>query len=115
MENSNDTKLNLARDGITQIGKDLRAEAHSAIDKAAEQVPPATALLANGAHQGVDKVADGVEGAHQTLMQRSQQVGQACQRATETGRGYVRNSPALSVLLAAAAGYGLSRLFSARK
>lgn len=115
MENSTDTPLNVTRDGITQIGKDLRSEAHSAIDKAADKIPPATDRLATSAHTSVDKVADTVEGAGQTLLERSQQLGVAYKRMAETGRGYVRTSPAISVLLAAAAGYGLSKLFSSRK
>ena len=32
MENSTETKINTARDGVTQIGKDLRADAHATID-----------------------------------------------------------------------------------
>jgi hypothetical protein len=60
MENSTDSKINQARDGITQIGRDLRSDAHAGIDKIAEQVPPATERLAAQAHTGVDKVADGV-------------------------------------------------------
>jgi ElaB/YqjD/DUF883 family membrane-anchored ribosome-binding protein len=115
MENSTDNKLTAARDGITQIGKDLRTDAHSAIDKAADKIPQATDRLATNAHTGVDKVADTVEGAQQTLMERGQQLGVAYKRMAETGRSYVRTSPAISVLLAAAAGYGLSKLFGSRK
>lgn len=115
MENSTDNKLNVTREGITQIGKDLRADAHSAIDKAAEKIPPATDRLATSAHSGVDQVADTVESAGHTLIERGQQLGVAYKRMADTGRDYVRTSPAISVLLAAAAGYGLSKLFSSRK
>lgn len=115
MDNTTDNKLNAARDGVTQIGKDLRADAHTAIDKAAEKIPTAADRLATSAHTGVDKVADTVEGAQHTLIERGQQLGVAYKRMAETGRGYVRTAPAISVLLAAAAGYGLSKLFSSRK
>jgi hypothetical protein len=37
MENSTDSKINQARDGITQIGRDLRSDAHAGIDKIAER------------------------------------------------------------------------------
>ncbi len=115
MENSTDNKLNVARDGVTQIGKDLRSEAHSAIDKAADKIAPATDRLASSAHTGVDKVADSMEDAGHTLLERGQQLGVAYKHMAETGRSYVRTRPAISVLLAAAAGYGLSRLFNSRK
>jgi ElaB protein len=115
MENSTDNKLNLPREGVTQIGKDLRSDAHGAIDKAVEKIPATADRLASSAHAGVDKVADTVEGASHTLVERTQQLGVAYKRMAETGRGYVRTSPAISVLLAAAAGYGLSKLFSSRK
>jgi ElaB protein len=61
MDNSIDSKINTTRDGVTQIGKDLRADAHAAIDKVADKVPPATDRVAAGAHTGVDKVADTME------------------------------------------------------
>jgi ElaB/YqjD/DUF883 family membrane-anchored ribosome-binding protein len=115
MENTTDNKLNVTRDGVTQIGKDLRADAHTAIDKAAEKVPAATDRLASSAHTGVDKVADTVQDAGTSLIERGQQLSGAYKRFAESGRSYVRTSPAVSVLLAAAAGYGLSKLFSSRK
>lgn len=133
IENKASDKIGTTRDGITQIGKDLRADAHSAIDKAAEQAQPAADRLASSAHAGVDKVADGVnkatdkvaDGAKQvvdkassvskSLTERGQKLGVAYQQFAESGRGYVRTSPAISVLIAAAAGYGLSKLLSSRK
>lgn len=114
MENTLDNKINGTRDGVTQIGQGLRADAHTAIDQAADRIPQATDRLANRAHQGVDTLADGVEGASQRLATRGKQLGGAYHQFADTGRGYVRSSPVLSVLLAAAAGYGLSKLLGGR-
>jgi ElaB protein len=118
MENSTDNKLNSTlnntRDGVTQIGKDLRSDAHAAIDKVAAQVPPATERLAASAHTGVDTVADGVESTSERLAARGKQVKESYKALAESGRTHVRNSPAISVLIAAAAGYGISKLLSSR-
>ncbi|RFP15048.1 MULTISPECIES: hypothetical protein [unclassified Duganella] len=121
MENSIDSKISSARDGVTQIGNNLRADAHAAIDKVADKVPPTTDRLANRAHTGVDKVADGVnkvadtvESSSSRLIARGKQVSESYKALAESGRGRVRAHPAVSVLLAAAAGYGLSKLLSSR-
>jgi len=131
MENSIDTKINgttgnSTRDGVTQIGKDagkdLRADAHAAIDRVADKVPPTADRLAARAHTGVDKVADGVESVSGTvdsvserLAVRSKQVTESYKKLAESGRSHVRSSPAISVLIAAAAGYGISKLLNSRK
>lgn len=122
MENSIDSKINNTRDGVTQIGKDLRADAHAAIDRVADKVPPTTDRLATSAHNGVDKVANGVESVSGTVESvservaaRSKQVTESYKKLAESGRSHVRSSPAISVLIAAAAGYGISKLLSSRK
>jgi len=121
MDNNLDNKINSTRDGVTQIGNNLRADAHAAIDKVADKVPPATDRLANSAHNSVDRVADGVgkmadtmEHTSDSLIERGKRVTASCKALTESGRSRVRASPAMSVLLAAAAGYGLSKLLSSR-
>jgi ElaB/YqjD/DUF883 family membrane-anchored ribosome-binding protein len=114
MENNIDSKINTTRDGVTQIGKDLRADAHAAIDKVADKVPPTTDRLAASAHTGVDKVADTVESTSDRLAARGKQVAESYTKLAESGRSHVRASPAISVLIAAAAGYGLSKLLSSR-
>lgn len=143
MENSIDTKINgttgnstgsnagntagsgsgnSAREGVTQIGKDLRADAHAAIDRVADKVPPTADRLATRAHTGVDKVADGVasvsgtvDSVSERLAVRSKQVTEGYKKLAESGRSHVRSSPAISVLIAAAAGYGISKLLNSRK
>ncbi len=108
-------KTTLDRDTVTQIGKDARAELHSAIDKAAERIPPATERLASRAHAGVDTVGDTIENVSGSVLERGKQLGVAYSRFAETGRGYVRTRPAVSLLVAVAAGYGLSKLLGSRK
>jgi ElaB protein len=102
------------RDGVTQIGKDLRADAHATIDKVAEKIPPAVDRLAATAHTGVDKVADTAETTSDRLIARGKQVSESYKALAESGRSHVRASPAISVLIAAAAGYGISKLLSSR-
>ncbi|NGZ88372.1 hypothetical protein [Duganella aceris] len=114
MENNIDSKINATRDGVTQIGKDLRSDAHATIDKVADKIPPATDRAAAAAHTGVDKVADTVESTSDRLAARSKQVAESYTKLAESGRSHVRASPAISVLIAAAAGYGLSKLLSSR-
>jgi len=119
------------------VGKDTRNELHSSIDKAAaqaqptadrlassahtnvdrlaEKVQPTADRLAASAHTAVDKVADTATDVSATLAARGEQLSAAYGRFAETGRGYVRSSPAISVLVAVAAGYGLSKLFGTRK
>ncbi|HEV7815469.1 MAG TPA: hypothetical protein VGP06_10270 [Janthinobacterium sp.] len=128
-----DNAMNGAAQAGRPAGSDSRAEWHGAIDKAADKAHPVidrladTAhptidRLANTAHGGVDKVGDTINKASAsidelsvTLAERSKQLGQACKRFAETGRGYVRNRPATSLLVAVAAGYGLSKLMGSRK
>ncbi|MEG2961913.1 MAG: hypothetical protein RR860_04425, partial [Janthinobacterium sp.] len=81
-----------------------------------------TRFLATLGHEGVEqvgvrivKVSDSMSKASERLMARGKQLGAACQRAGETGRDYVRERPAVSLLIAAAAGYGLSKLLGSRK
>lgn len=114
MENSIDNKITNARDGVTQIGKDLRADAHATIDKVAEKIPPATERLATQAHTGVDKVADTAESASERLAVRGKQAVETYKQLTESSRNHVRANPVISVLVAAAAGYGISKLFGSR-
>ena len=102
--------------------QDTRQDLHRTIDKVASQAQPLADKMATRAHDGVDQVgdridqvSDSVNKASEILMARGKQLGAACQRAGETGRGYVRERPAMSLLIAAAAGYGLSKLLGSRK
>jgi ElaB/YqjD/DUF883 family membrane-anchored ribosome-binding protein len=131
MENTTD-KSSTTRDTVTQFGRDSRADLHGAIDrtaekvqpttdrlastvhatvdKMAEKVPPAADRLAGAAHTAVDRVADTATQVSEQAATTAKQLGDAYTRFAESGRNYVRSSPATSVLIAVAAGYGLSKL-----
>ena len=87
---------------------------HSTIDKAVQAAQPMADRLATTAHASVDKVSSALSGAGASLEDKSKQLGEAYGRFAETGRDYVRTSPATSVLIALAAGYTLSKLFGRR-
>ena len=87
---------------------------HNTIDKVVQGAQPMADRLASSAHASVDKVSSALTGAGATFEDKSKQLGEAYGRFAETGRGYVRTSPATSVLIALAAGYTLSKLFGRR-
>jgi ElaB/YqjD/DUF883 family membrane-anchored ribosome-binding protein len=70
--------------------------------------------IASDAHQAVDKIASAAGQAAETLGVNGEQLKQAHVRAMEWGRGYVRDNPAMSLGIAIAAGFLLSRLLSSR-
>ncbi|MET3132539.1 ElaB protein [Oxalobacteraceae bacterium GrIS 1.11] len=109
------TKSPIELDGVIHVAKETRAELHNAIDLAADKAQPMADRLAISAHAGVDQVGATLDKVSTTLAQRSKQLGASCQQAADTGRGYVRTKPMLAVLMAMAAGYGLSKLMSGRK
>jgi ElaB protein len=108
-------KSSMNGEGGTKIGRDTRADLHKAIDSAAEKVQPMADRMASSAHVGLDRMTDTVNDVSGTLSARGRQLGASYQRLAETGRGYVRTSPAVSLLVAVAAGYGLSKLLGPRK
>jgi ElaB/YqjD/DUF883 family membrane-anchored ribosome-binding protein len=115
-----DTNFGKPDTNVSNIGKDsmrtdTRSDLHSAIDKANEKIPAAAERLASQAHAGVDKMADGIERMGETLDKKRESLGVAYKRFAESGRTYVRKSPATSVLVALAAGYAVSKLFGMRR
>lgn len=89
--------------------------AHDSIDKAAEAVQPMADRLASSAHASVDKVSDALTGVSDRMEEKTKQLSEAYGKFAETGRDYVRSSPATSVLVALAAGYTLSKIFGGRR
>ena len=63
----------------------------------------------------VKSVSGSVESVSERVAARSKQVTEGYKKLAETGRSQVRASPAISVLIAAAAGYGISKLLNSRK
>ncbi|KAB8043407.1 DUF883 family protein [Janthinobacterium aquaticum] len=107
---------------VKDTAQDASKDVHKTIDKVADQAKPVVDKVASSVHEGVDQVgekisqvSDTVSKASERLMERGKQLGAACQKAGESGRGYVRERPGVSLLIAAAAGYGLSKLLSSRK
>ena len=90
------------------------ADLHQTIDKAADAAQPMVDRLASSAHEGVDKVSGALTGVSARVDEKTKQLGEAYNKFAETGRGYVRSSPATSVLVAVGAGFVLSKLLSRR-
>ncbi len=96
--------------GMSGMGQDL----HKTIDKAADAAQPVVERLATSAHEGVDKMSGALTDAHARLEEKTRALTEAYQHFAETGRGYVRTSPATSVMVAMAAGFVLAKLLSGR-
>ncbi len=118
----NANAIDQAANNINNTAQDVRKDVHEAVDKAADKAQPAINKVASSVHNGVDQVgekigavSDSVSAASAKLMARGKEWSAAAQRAGETGRSYVRERPATSLLVALAAGYGLSKLLGARK
>ena len=88
--------------------------AHRAIDKATDAVRPVVDRVASGAHQAVDKFASAAGQAKEVLSARGEQLKNAQAQAMEQTRLYVRENPMVSLGIAVAAGFILSKLFSSR-
>ena len=98
----------------SSMGKDVSQDMHKTIDKAAEAAQPVADRLASSAHAGVDKVSGALTEVSARVDEKTRQLGEAYKNFAETGRGYVRSSPATSVLVALGAGFVLSKLLGRR-
>ena len=90
------------------------SDLHKTIDKAADAAQPVVDRLASQAHAGVDKVSGALTGATERMDEKTRQLTDAYKHFAETGRDYVRSSPATSILVALAAGYTLSKILGRR-
>jgi ElaB/YqjD/DUF883 family membrane-anchored ribosome-binding protein len=108
-----DTSANMNKDMNKDISKSA-TDMHKTIDKAAEAAQPVVDRLASTAHAGVDKVSGALTDASQRMDDKTRQLSEAYRHFADTGREYVRNSPATSVLVAIAAGWTLSKLLGRR-
>lgn len=110
--------IDKAKDMAKDLSKDLPASAadmHKTIDKAAEAAQPVVDRLASTAHAGVDKMSGALAGAGKSMDEKSRQLADAARNFADTGRQYVRSSPATSVLVAVGAGYILSKILGRRR
>jgi ElaB/YqjD/DUF883 family membrane-anchored ribosome-binding protein len=113
-----DSVIDKAKDMAKDLSKDVAASAsdmHKTIDKAAEAAQPVVDRLASSAHAGVDKVSGALTGATKSMDEKSRQLVNAASKFADTGRQYVRSSPATSVLVALGAGYLLSKILGGRR
>jgi ElaB/YqjD/DUF883 family membrane-anchored ribosome-binding protein len=108
--NLNDSSRNMGR-VVDQAG----VGAHDVIDKVSDAARPAVERITTGAHQVVDKLAGAAGQAAETLGVKAEQLKQFQAQAMEQVRTYVRANPAMSLGIAVAAGYLLSRLLSSRR
>lgn len=88
--------------------------AHEAIDKVSDAARPVVDRINSGAHHAVDQFASAAGQAADTLGVTDEQLKNAQVRAMEQCRGYVRDHPVMSLGIAIAAGFLLSRLLSSR-
>jgi ElaB/YqjD/DUF883 family membrane-anchored ribosome-binding protein len=88
---------------------------HKTIDKAADAAQPVVDRLASSAHAGVDKVQGALAGASQSMDEKTRQLREAYNNFADTGRDYVRNSPATAVLAALGAGFILAKILGSRR
>ena len=95
---------------VDQVGSGV----HSVIDKISDAAHPAVDRVASGAHQAVAKITSAAGQAAETLGVKGEQLKEAQGRAMELGRDYVRDNPVVSLGIAIAAGFLLSRLLSSR-
>ena len=93
---------------------DLSATAHGKIDQVSSSVKPAVERLAKSAHEVVDKVATVASDAADTLGVRTDELKSVQGKWTEQCQGYVRENPLVSLGIALAAGYLLSKVLSSR-
>lgn len=100
--------------GSSMSGGTGAAELHKTIDKAADAAQPMVDRMAASAHEGVDKVSGALTGVSTSMTEKTRQLGEAYSKFAESGRDYVRSSPATSVLVAVGAGFVLSKLLSRR-
>lgn len=89
--------------------------AHSTIDKALGAAAPLAERMATSAHAGVDKVSNALSGVTGNMDEKTKQLTDAYGKFADSGREYVRTSPATSVAVALAAGYVLAKLFGGRR
>lgn len=112
--NATDT-TNAVRDRAAQLAKDTRDEFKDVIDKTADKVQPVADRLASSAKDGLQRASDTLDKSGVSLAERGRQIAVAYEGFAESGAGFVRKRPAVSLLVAAAAGYGLSKLLRSGK
>jgi len=96
----------IMEDGVDRLARG----AHHGIDVASGAARPAIDSMTSGAHRAVDSADVAVKHAAEAL----ERAGVRGEQLVAVGTGYMREHPALTIGLAVAAGYLLSRLLDAR-
>ena len=92
----------------------LAAGAHSGIHAAAEAVHPAIDRLASGAHRAVNSADEAANQATDAMARAGNKAGVKGEELYAAGAGYLREHPMVTIGLAVATGYLLSRLLATR-
>jgi len=103
--NHHDSKLTRGVDKAT-------AGAHHKIDAAQDAARPAVDRLVHGAHATVDTIGEMATHAAETLEVKGEQIHKAKEQVVKVSGDYLHMHPVLSIGLAVAAGYLLSRMMS---
>jgi ElaB/YqjD/DUF883 family membrane-anchored ribosome-binding protein len=90
------------------------AAVHQAVDRIANAARPAVDRIALSAHQAVDRVAGATSAAAETFALKKTQINTMGAELIDGSRSYVRTKPLVSIGIAVAAGFILSRLFGPR-
>jgi ElaB/YqjD/DUF883 family membrane-anchored ribosome-binding protein len=104
------TSVNSTGGALADSVHRLARGAHSEINSAAEAAGPALERVATGAHHAIDSADRVATNAAQGL----EAIGVKGEQAAASGVGYLREHPVLSLGLAVAVGYMLSRLLASR-
>ena len=88
--------------------------AHAKIDKVPDVARTTADSLSAGAHQGFDKAVDAASQAAVAFGVKREELKVAQVKLMESCRSYVRQNPLVSLGIATAVGYVLSRLLKSR-
>jgi ElaB/YqjD/DUF883 family membrane-anchored ribosome-binding protein len=92
----------------------LATSAHKGINAAAGAAHPVIDRLASSAHHAVDSADHAANHATDTLAKAGSKAGATGEHYYAAGAGYMRDHPALTIGVAMAAGYLLSRMLATR-
>ena len=92
----------------------LAAGAHSGIHAAAEAVHPAIDRLASSAHRAVNSADEAANQATDAMARAGSKAGVKGEELYAASAGYLREHPVITIGVAVATGYLLSRLLATR-
>jgi ElaB/YqjD/DUF883 family membrane-anchored ribosome-binding protein len=101
---------NATTDGVERIA----TSAHQGINAAADAAHPVIDRLASTAHRAIDSADHAANHATDTLAKAGGKAGAKGEELYASGAGYMRDHPVLTIGVAVAAGYLLSRLLATR-